>query len=247
MSVTASRLLATIVVAGCCAAACLSAPACLRAIEGSPVQSSGGASSPLTTTPAPPRAPTGPVAPLLLAPADFPHQYPASTLDPNAAGLALRDIRGVPEQATVAPATCAPPPLPAVPQDAAVAVGTNASDNSTITVAVLRVPQPLATYKTQLERCGSFTFSGPDQTQSTVTASQAVAPPINADDSVAVNQTVSPAGTGSGTQTTLSLIAQIADIRIQATYMTFQGIEPDAVLLDQAFTAAVLKVHDNFR
>lgn len=187
------------------------------------------------------------MGPLLLAPTDFPHQYPATTLDPDAAGLALRDIRGVPDAATVAPAACAPAPVPAVPHDAAVVVGTNDSDSSSITVAVLRVPEPLATYKTQVERCTSFTFTGTDQIQSTVTASQAVAPPINADDSVAVNQTVSPAGVGSGSRTTLSLIAQIADIRIQATYMTFQGTEPDAVLLDQAFTAAVLKVHDTFR
>lgn len=225
----------------------MTAPACAREIDGSPVEASGGASSPLTTTTTAVQAPTGPVGPLLLAPADFPHQYPATTLDPNAAGHALRDIRGVPDAATVAPSTCAPAPLPAVPQDAAVAVGTNDSDNSTITVAVLRVPLPLAIYKAQLERCTSFTFTGPDQIPGTVTASQAVAPPINADDSVAVNQMVAPAATGSGTQTTLSLIAQIADIRIQATYMTFQGTEPDAVLLDQAFTAAVLKVHDNFR
>ncbi len=225
----------------------MTAPACTRAIDGSAVEASGGAQSPLTTTTTALQAPTGPVGPLLLAPADFPHQYPATTLDPAAAGHALRDIRGVPDAATVAPSTCAPEPLPAGPQDAAVAVGTNDSDNSTITVAVFRVPRPLATYKTQLERCTSFAFTGPDQIPSTVTASQAVAPPINADDSVAVNQTVAPAATGSGTQTTLSLIAQIADIRIQATYMTFQGTEPDAVLLDQAFTAAVLKVHDNFR
>ncbi|WP_078310954.1 MULTISPECIES: hypothetical protein [unclassified Mycobacterium] len=244
MTVAASRLVATMVVAGCCA---VTAPACTRAIDGSAVEASGGAQSPLTTTTTALQAPTGPVGPLLLAPADFPHQYPATTLDPAAAGHALRDIRGVPDAATVAPSTCAPEPLPAGPQDAAVAVGTNDSDNSTITVAVFRVPRPLATYKTQLERCTSFAFTGPDQIPSTVTASQAVAPPINADDSVAVNQTVAPAATGSGTQTTLSLIAQIADIRIQATYMTFQGTEPDAVLLDQAFTAAVLKVHDNFR
>lgn len=225
----------------------MTAPACTRAIDGSAVEASGGASPPLTATTTVLQAPTGPVGPLLLAPADFPHQYPATTLDPHAAGLALRDIRGVPDAATVAPSTCAPAPVPAVPQDAAVAVGTNDFDNSTITVAVLRVPLPLATYKTQLESCASFTFTGPDQIPSTVTASQAVAPPINADDSVAVNQTVAPAVARSGTQTTLSLIAQIADIRIQATYMTFQGTEPDAVLLDQAFTAAVLKVHDNFR
>ncbi|MBF9319915.1 hypothetical protein B5566_15905 [Mycobacterium sp. MHSD3] len=243
MTVTASRLVATMVVAGCCAA---TSPACTRAIDGTPIESSAGASSPLTTTTAPLRAPAGPVGALLLAPTDFPYQYPATTLDPGAAGLALRDIRGVPDAATVAPTTCTPEPVPAVPQDAAVAVGTNESDNSTITVAVLRVPQPLATYKTQLERCTSYTFTDPDQVTSTVTASQAVAPPINADDSVAVNQTVSPSGAGNGTQTTLSLIAQIADIRIQATYMTFQGTEPDAVLLDQAFTAAVLKVHDSF-
>ncbi|AMU26845.1 hypothetical protein [Mycobacteroides abscessus] len=244
MTVTASRLVATMVVAACCTAI---APACTRAIDGSAVEASGSA-TPATPSPASAvRAPAGPVGPLLLAPTDFPHQYPATTLEPEAAGSALREIRGVPDAATVIPTACAPAPLPAVPQDAAVAVGTNQSDNSTITVAVLRVAEPLATYKSQLQRCASFTFSGPDQIQSTVTASEAVAPPINADDSVAVNQAVSPAGTGGGTQTTLSLIAQIADIRIQATYTTFQGTEPDAVLLDQAFTAAVLKVHDNVR
>ncbi len=216
-------------------------------MDGSAVEGASSSPSRVTPTTTTLLAPTGPVGSLLLAPSDFPHQYPATTLAPDAAGLALRDIRGVPDAATVAPAACAPVPIPAAPQDAAVAVGSNDSDQSTITVAVLRMPQPLAAYKTQLERCATFTFTGADQIQSTVTASEAVAPPINADDSVAVNQTVSPAGSGSGTQTTLSLVAQIADIRIQATYMTFQGTEPDAVLLDQAFTAAVLKVHDNFR
>ncbi|MUM23886.1 hypothetical protein FZI91_19580 [Mycobacterium sp. CBMA271] len=240
---TASRLVATIVVAGCCAGM---APACTRAVDGSATAGSSGASVPVTTSTTL-RAPTGPVGPLLLSPTEFPPQYSATTLSPDAARMALRDIRGVPEAATVTPAACAPAPLPATLQDVAVAVGANESDESTITVAVLRVPQPLAAYKTQVERCASFTFTGADQIQGAVTASQAVAPPINADDSVAVNQTVSPAGAGSGTQTTLSLIAQIGDIRILATYMTFQGTEPDAVLLDQAFTAAVLKVHDSFR
>jgi hypothetical protein len=243
MRAVTSRLVTTMMVVGCCVVA---ACACTRSTAGQPTVGAGMSPSRTTPTSTAVRAPEGPVTPLLLAPADFPQDYPATVLDPQSAGEALRDIDGVPAGARVEPSSCAPAPPPSAPLDVAAAVGVNEADSSTITVAVTRVAQPLADYKAQLERCTTFAVTSADQVNSTVTVEQAVAPPINADDSVALNQTVS-SDSQSGAQTTLTLVAQITNIRILATYMTFQGTEPDAVLLDQVFTAAVLKVHDNIR
>lgn len=217
--------------------------ACVRHVDGDATGAPALATPSSSTAP---RAPQGPVTPLLLVPGDFPPGYPATVLDADAALQAVSEMNGVPAHATVDPAECAPLPVTS-PNDAAAAIGANDSDGSTITVVVLRVPQPLAVYKGQLDRCGSFQVIDGGRQVSLVTVSSAAAPPINADDSVAFNQTSAPVAgvpNSSGPRAALALAAQIGDIRVQATYTAFRGEEPNAVLLDQVFTAAVLKVHD---
>ena len=50
-------------------------------------------------------------------------------------------------------------------------------------------------------------------------------------------------GTESVTQSMLTLMAQVDNVRITATYMSFDDEAPDAANLDQIFTTAVLKVN----
>ena len=45
-----------------------------------------------------------------------------------------------------------------------------------------------------------------------------------------------------GDQTMLTLIAQVGDVRVATTLMTFGAATPSTAPLDQAFTAAVQKV-----
>jgi len=73
------------------------------------------------------------------------------------------------------------------------------------------------------------------------------APPVDADDSYAVDQTVAAESSGS-VRRTLTLAAQIGDVRVSATWLhegtkeTTSDIAPDTQALDTLFTDAVLKV-----
>jgi len=73
------------------------------------------------------------------------------------------------------------------------------------------------------------------------------APPVDADDSLAVDQTVTTESSGS-MRRTLTLAAQIGDMRISATWLhegskeTTRGAAPDTQALDALFTDAVLAV-----
>ena len=68
---------------------------------------------------------------------------------------------------------------------------------------------------------------------------------MDADDSYAVDQTVTPQSSGASGTRTLTLVAGVADVQVSATW---QGLvetsdtEPDTQALDTLFTDAVLKV-----
>ena len=55
-----------------------------------------------------------------------------------------------------------------------------------------------------------------------------------------MRQTVtSGEGAGTVTQSMLTLVAQVDDVRVSATYMSFGDGKPDSATLDQVFTEAV--------
>ena len=144
---------------------------------------------------------------------------------------------GVPAASVVDPPQCAPPPTP---QDAAAVRGVDSQDASSLIVTVTRPAAPLRERAEQLAACPSFTaVVGP--AISALTVSVLPAPPVDADGSYAVDQTVTVDGS---VRRTLTLAAQIDDVRVSATLL-HEGTDtaPDTETLNTLFTDAVLKVH----
>jgi hypothetical protein len=180
-----------------------------------------------------------PVADLLIERERFPARYPAAVLDGTAVYRVLQDIDGVPGGSAVTPPECAPPPF--TPQHTAAAQGIDSQEVSSLIVAVTSPAPPLHTRIEQLTACPSFTaVSGPDTTS--VTATLLPPPPVDADDSYAVDQTIT--SQSGSKRRTLTLVAQVAEVRLSATWLHDGTTEttPDSQSLDTLFTDAVLKL-----
>jgi hypothetical protein len=185
-----------------------------------------------------------PVADLMIEPGRFPTRYRAVILDATAVYRALQDVEGVAATSVVDPPRCMPPP-PA-PHDTAAMQGIDSQDASSLIVAVTRSARPLRDRAEQLTACPSFTaVQGRDT--STVTVAVLPAPPVDADGTYAVAQTVTAESSGS-MRRTLTLAAQIGEVRVSATWLhegapeTTPDTAPDTQALDTLFTEAVLKV-----
>ncbi|MDI9897339.1 DUF5642 family protein [Rhodococcus sp. IEGM 1381] len=179
---------------------------------------------------------------LLIDPSSFPAPYDALVLPQQAISQAAPDLSGIPAGAEVSPAGCKPADQDFGPTGTAMIVGTDNDSRSTISIELTAVDEPLSTRMEQLEQCGEVTATKSGAT-STVTSTLTPAPPIDADDTLAVRQTVaSGAGGDAVTQSMLTLMAQIDDVRVAATFMSFGSETPDAMTLDELFTAAVQKV-----
>lgn len=206
---------------------------CTRAILGTVVPVAPGAEPALIR-----------VADLMIEPAEFPVRYPAVVLDATAVYGALQDVDGVAAASVVNPPQCAPPPR--APHDTAAVQGIDSQDASSLIVMVTRPATSLGDRAEQLMACPSFTAArGEDISE--VTVAVLPAPPVNADDSYAVDQTVT-AGSSGSMRRTVTLAAQIGDMRVSATWL-HQGtseatpdVAPDTQALDTLFTDAVLKV-----
>jgi hypothetical protein len=198
-----------------------------------------GTVQPLTPGAAPARIR---VADLLIEPGRFPAGYPAAVLDATAVNRALQAIDGVAAASVVTPPQCAPAPRAA--QDTAAVRGVDSQDVSSLIVAVTRPATPLRDRAEQLRACPSFTAVHGQDT-SAVTVTVLPAPPVDADDSYAVDQTVT-GEPSEPTRRTLTLAAQIGDVRVSATWLhegadTTPDPGPDNQALDTLFTDAVLK------
>jgi hypothetical protein len=207
---------------------------CARAINGSPR---------VAETQATPAKPI-PITDLLLEPTRFPAQYPAVVVDPSIVPLLMRQIDGVPDGSVVTPPECAPPAVTIA--EGAASQGVDQESGASLIVTVTRPAPSLRARVTQLNGCSSFTseVAGEVAQISDVTVELPPAPPVDADDSYAVDQTVTPEGGGASGTRTLTLVAKIADVRVSASW---QGIVdtaagPDTGQLDTLFTDAVLKV-----
>lgn len=174
---------------------------------------------------------------LLPVQAQFPAAYQAVVLPASHASQAAADLSGIPADGTVQPAGCAPPPSD--PHQFAVVVGTDQDTSATITVELSHSTEPLQRLHAELQRCGTVRAQhGPLTT--TIATELDPPPPVNADDSLAWTRTVSGQRGGPGlTRSMRALAAQIGDVRITATYLSFGDGAPDTKALDQVFTAAV--------
>lgn len=205
------------------------ATACSSTVSGDPKPAAA---------PAPQRI-DAPLSSLLLDPAVFPARYSALVLPPQAVAQAAADLTGVATGATVAPDTCKPPGRPTGPDGTAMVVGTDNASRATISVELTRSERPLSVRRAQLADCGEMTVTNSGAT-STVRTELLPPPTVRADDSVAIRQTVASA---SVQQTMTTLLAQVGDVRIASTFMTFRDTPPDTATLDEVFTKAVQRVH----
>ncbi|MET7769854.1 sensor domain-containing protein [Nocardia sp. NPDC005366] len=179
---------------------------------------------------------------LLPDPSQFPARYPAVVLPPEAAAQAAGDLTGVPRGATVRPRECAPPQQGFGPDETAVTVGTDNENRATLTVELTRTTQPLSALREQLARCGEMRVTG-SGTTTTVRTELQDRPRVDADDALALRRTVLPdTGRAGLTQSMQTRTAQVEDVRITVTYMTFSDAEPDAAALEEIFSSAVEKV-----
>jgi hypothetical protein len=186
-----------------------------------------------------------PIAELLIEPTRFPEQFPAVVVDPSIVPRLLRQIDGVTDGSVVTPPECAPPPVAAA--EGAAAQGVDQQTGASLIVTVTRPAPSLRARVDQLVGCSSFTsvVEGDVPATSEVTTELPPAPPVDADDSFAVDQTVTPESSGASGTRTLTLVARVADVQVTTSW---QGVVdtseagPDTQALDTLFTDAVLKV-----
>lgn len=182
-----------------------------------------------------------PLSDLLLTPAEFPAPFDAVVLPAQAVPMAAPDLVGVPRGATVDPADCAPPAQDYGPAGTAMAVGTDNATRSTISVELTRMETSLAVLEAQTEDCTSMTVTANGVTS--IVTTQVLPPsPIAADQSLSLRRTVAAPSSATGDQSMLTLMAQIGDVRIAVTLMTFGEGAASTAALDEAFTTAVQKV-----
>jgi len=187
-----------------------------------------------------------PVADLLIEPTRFPSQYPAAALPPKDVDRVLSEIDGVAAGSEVTPPECAP--LPMLTQQKAAVQGTDEESGNRLIVTVTRPVPSVRARVAQLTDCPSFTSTtgaDPDEV-SEVTVDLPPAPPVDADDSYAVDQTVTAASASEPDTRTLTLVALIEDVRVTASWQQHGSSDdtPDTQALDTLFTDAVLKVRE---
>lgn len=200
--------------------------ACSRVIVGTTQAAEGGGDKPSV-----------PITELLVEPSRFPPQYRAAALDDSAVDRALQDIDGVPTGSVVNPVECTPPVL--WHSETVAAEGVDSATSSRLIVVVTRPAPPLADRLDQLRGCPTFDV-GQGQGAATVNVTLLPAPPVDADDTYAVEQTVtSPDSEG----TTLTFAAQVGDARVSATWLQDPAVgEADTSALDAVFRDAVVKM-----
>ncbi|WP_430332181.1 sensor domain-containing protein [Rhodococcus sp. ACT016] len=182
-----------------------------------------------------------PLAELLLDPAEFPANYPAVVLPPQAVSQAAPDLTGIAPGARVDPAGCKPPPQDYGPDGTAMVVGTDGTDRSTITVELVRVSTPLSEFGSEVVDCPEVTATR-NGVNAVVRTTLTPPPRLDADETLALSRTVSSGqGDQAVTQTMITLVAQIDAVRVQATSMSFGDITNTAALA-ALFTSAVEKV-----
>lgn len=181
--------------------------------------------------------PPVPIADLLVEPDQFPPRYPAFVLDDAAVDRAVAEIDGVPTGAAVTPADCTPPVLSH--SEMAGVEGVDSDTASRLIVIVTRPAPPLSERLDQLRACSSFTV-GRGEEESTVRMTVLPAPPVDADDTYAVEQTVT---IPEAERSVLTFAAQIGDTRVSATWLQGPAVdEPDTTALDRLFSDAVVKL-----
>ncbi len=117
--------------------------------------------------------------------------------------------------------------------------GVDSATASRLIVVVTRPAPPLADRLDQLRGCPTFDV-GQGEDAATVNVTVLPAPPVDADDTYAVEQTVT---SPESERTTLTFAAQVGDTRVSATWLQDPAVdEADTSSLDAMFRDAVVKL-----
>lgn len=234
-----------ILFAGLAVGVCLSVVGCSSTVDGlaGPVSAAGPSSGAPSEGSGEGDGVDASLESMLLTPTDFPAPYQALVLPPQAVSQAAADLDGIPTGAKVDPPGCKPPAQDYGADGTAMIVGTDNANRSTISVELMRSDISLDKRIGEIERCLEV-ITTKDGATAVVKTEILPPPPLNADRTLAMRQTVtSGQGSGKVTQSMLTLVAQIKDVRVSATYMSFGDGKPDTVVLDQVFTEAVQRVN----
>ncbi|BBZ17172.1 hypothetical protein [Mycolicibacterium gadium] len=178
-----------------------------------------------------------PVAQLLIEPNRFPPQYAAAELDDGGLDRVVQDIDAVSRGEVVTPPTCTPPVL--WHSETVGVEGVDSATASRLILVVMRPVPPLSSRLEQLRACPSFDVGAGEQA-STVDVTVLPAPPVDADDAYAVEQTVT---TPESERTVLTFAAQIGDTRVSASWLQDPAVDQaDTSSLDALFRDAVVKL-----
>lgn len=208
---------------------------CGSTVSGDPVAQQAGAA---------PRHVSADLKSMLIEPSAFPAPYTALELPPQEASQAAEDLSGIAAGAKVDPPGCAGPQRKKDGERPVVAVGTDNAKRATISVQLARSTEGLDEFEARVKQCSDVTSTFQGAT-ATVRSELLPPPPVDADGSVALSRDVeSGAGGTQVRQSMLTLIAQVGDVQISATHMTFGADKPDTAVLDQVFTEAVQRVRD---
>lgn len=206
---------------------------CSTVLTGVPAVAPGGASS---------ETRTADLTALLPAPADFPAGYTALVLPYRDALLASSDLSGLSPDARINPVRCQPAPTMPGESDLAMISGMGAGGQSTLAVVLTRTDESIADAKDTISRCLDV-VSDQFGVQSRINRALVPAPSSGASGEFAYSQRVrSGSGDVEMTRDSITLVAQVGDVRVAVTGMTQQGAAVDRAALDPVLEAAVAKV-----
>lgn len=241
------------VILGAAAAAALALPltGCSTVLTGMPAASPSGPAPGSQDGAAPENGP-GAVEPpvdttdlhaLLVGPGDFPAGYTAQVLEHRNALLASADLGGVSADSRVSPVRCQPSATLPGEQDLAMASGMRDDGKMTLAVILSRTDEPIGAAEDLMGRCLDV-VSDQFGVQSRITRKMVDRPGAGTAGEFAYAQTVS-SGSGEIAQTreSVTLVAQIDDVRISVIGMSQQGAEVDRAALEQLLAESVA----NFR
>lgn len=184
------------------------------------------------------------VRPLLLDTADFPPQYPAVVLPQQVASQAAEDMSGLPMRAEqIEPADCIPPTPPTAPDALAVAVGTNEEDRSTLTLLVEDVGSAsMSDLRDVTTRCTDV--SARNRLAEISVHTEILQTPPEAKDAEIVWRRAVRSGTANSAmhETMVTMAAQVGEVRIFVTYLTFGIANPDFAAMGKLLTSQIQKI-----
>ncbi|WP_240794718.1 sensor domain-containing protein [Rhodococcus zopfii] len=216
--------------------------ACATAVPGTAVPQGSAVSGLAATAPVVP--PTRPLAELLLPAEDFPEPYAAIVLPPQAVAQAAPDLTGIPVGAKVSPAGCLPPVQDYGPDGTAMVVGTDNDRRATISVELVAGAAALDDLRAYLTDCAHVESSYRGATATVTTVPEPAPPsPVPGVGTLELSRTVrSGRGTDAITQSMRTRIAQIGDLRLLVTYMSFGDGEPDLDNLGLVYDSALARI-----